>query len=187
MANRHSFLLVFPILFSAAVLYLLLSDELESTGESISAITGEEYNLQMIDSNPENNLPVFNRTYSHLLYAESVLRANETNHLSDSQMKNRTELLDHLNNYIVPEKPTGRHLSHSDGTENVVEYLIVQTSEPEIAGIILSELSENGIFETDHPAFLNWIEESGITKEELAMIQPLYFQNRNSGFEPLLF
>ncbi len=187
MPNRHSLLLIFPMLFSAAVLYLLLSDELEPHSDSISATTESEQNFQMMDSSRPIGVPVLNRLYSRLFYAESKLRAQQTDHLTDTQRKNRAELLDHLNEYIFSESLSIRSLSELNTAENVISYLVIKTSEPEVAGIILTELSENGLSKTDHPAFLNWIEESGITKEELAMIQPLYFQHRNSGFEPPLF
>jgi len=103
MQNRYSFLLVFPVLFSAAVLYLLLSDELEPTDKAINVEIGDESYVQIYGSLPGEDVPFTVRVRTHLEYAESVLRNRPVDHLTEEQKINRELILNHLESFMMSE------------------------------------------------------------------------------------
>ena len=174
MANRHSFLLVFPILFSAAVLYLLLSDELEPSSKTINAAIGDESYVQIYGTHPGEDVPFSVRIRTHLEYVESILRNRPVDHLTEEQKKNRGLLLDHLEDFMMTEK-----FSSSDKNNEmicVICYMIKKTSDTDstLTEIVPDKIKESTITELNHPGLIDWVEKSGITIEELALIQPVY-------------
>jgi hypothetical protein len=172
MQNRYSFLLVFPVLFSAAVLYLLLSDELEPSARAINAEIGDESYVQIYGSLPGEDVPFTVRMRTHLEYAESVLRNRPVDHLTEEQKKNRQLILTHLENFLMSEK-----FSQIDETNDkicVICYLVEKTSDSTLTEIDPNQINNSTFSELNHPGLSDWAEESGITIDELALIQPVF-------------
>ena len=182
MTQRYSIILVFPLLLLMTFLYLNIDKEPE-TMKTINSVIGDESYVQIYGESPEKHTPDHIRIQTHLDYVEGVLRNRPTNHLTAEQKANRLKYLDLLNKYIaLGEFP------HNDGhpdnrrptfvSENghicAVGWLVKQTAGSEIIQEINREFKYDFIPDIDHPVFLGWVEQSGFTIEELAMIQPMY-------------
>lgn len=182
MTQRYSIILAFPLLLLMAFLYVNIDNEPKTIG-TINAAIGDESYIQIYGELPKKDTPDHFRIQTHLDYVEGVLRNRPTHHLTTEQETNRLKYLDHLNKYIaLGEFP------HNDGqpdnrrptfvSENghicAVGWLVKQTSGSEIIQEINREYKYDFIQDIDHPVFLDWVEQSGFTIEELAMIQPMY-------------
>ena len=172
MQNRYSFLLVFPVLFSAAVLYLLLSDELEPTDKAINAEIGDESYVQIYGSLPGEDVPFTVRVRTHLEYAESVLRNRPVDHLTEEQKKNRELLLDLLEGFMMSEKFS--QIGENNKKICVICYMFEKTSDSTLTDFDPYQINKSTFNKLNHPGLSDWVEESGITIEELALIQPVY-------------
>jgi hypothetical protein len=123
------------------------------------------------------------RIQTHLQYVEAVLRAKDVKHLTAAQKKNRMTMLDLLHAYwkagVFPKNydyPNQRIPCFIDKDGNIcaVGYLIEQTAGREVAEKINAEFKYTYLLNM-HADFIDaWIQASGLTKEECAMIQPTY-------------
>ena len=131
------------------------------------------------DATTDENL----RIKTHLEFVENLLRQKDISNLTAKQQKKRNHILDLLHDYwtagIFPRnydyadqrKPC---FIDKDGSICAVGYLIEQTSGRQVAEQINSKHKYEKIFEMNDVAVDNWIAQSGLTKEECAMIQPGY-------------
>ena len=123
------------------------------------------------------------RIQTHLAYVEKLLRQKDASSLSPILQTKRIHLLDLLHDYwirgIFPRNydykgQTRPCFIDKDGTICAVGYLIEQTAGRKAAEIINSRHKYDRITEMKDKMVDDWIKNSGLTKEECAMIQPQY-------------
>ncbi|MFT5780015.1 MAG: hypothetical protein ACI837_002976 [Crocinitomicaceae bacterium] len=151
--------------------------------QTVNPIIGDASLEKMIGSADIDAIDESTRILVHLAYVEKILREKETNHLTENQRKSRKFSLDLLHdywmegtfpsNYDYPDqrKPCFRD---KDGRICAVGYLVQQTGNEELVKDI--EMSQNYAYIKDMTGenLLAWVEQSGLTVEECAMIQPTY-------------
>lgn len=123
------------------------------------------------------------RIKTHLKYVEELLRTREVSHLTAEQKENRLILLDLLNDYWSTGIFPGNY-DYSDkrvpcfidknGNICAVGYLIEQTAGRQIAEEINEKYKYEYLMAMNDQTIDQWIQSSGLTKEECAMIQPAY-------------
>lgn len=186
MYRQYSFLLVLPLIFTFSVLFFLVRGNRSETSpdrRSINSVIGDESYLKIYGVKPTERVPEDVRIKTHLQYVERILRHRSVGHLSEEQKRNRFDHLNELREYYqAGEFPhhDGNHDSRrptfisKDGNICAVGYLIEQSLGREIADKINQQYKYSYIQDIDHPLFNDWVESSGFTIRELAMIQPQY-------------
>ena len=131
------------------------------------------------DATTDNNL----RIITHLEYVENLLRSKDVSNLSAELKTKRNHLLDLLHDYwtngIFPKnygfadqrKPC---FIDKDGTICAVGYLIEQTTSRQVADDINSKHKYDELLAMNNQTVDKWVLTCGLTKEECAMIQPIY-------------
>jgi hypothetical protein len=131
---------------------------------------------------PENQTEQ-ERVSSHLAFAEHVLRSRDVAHLSSNLQNRRAKMLDLLREYwqagVYPgnyDHPGQRRPCFIDQRGNIcaVGYLVEQTAGHDAASEINERFQYADISEMDHGSLDNWIAESGLSRDEVALIQPTY-------------
>ncbi|MEM6273588.1 MAG: hypothetical protein AAF998_29560 [Bacteroidota bacterium] len=135
-------------------------------------------------SNSELNTENSVRISNHLTYVSQLLSLRSTQHLNEARRNNRTHLLHFLGRYaergIFPsgyEQNASGRLCHKDeaGRRCAIGHLIEKTSGPNLADRICGTHLDLMDGHT-RLALEAWMDQNGITAEELALIQP--------GFRP---
>lgn len=138
---------------------------------------------------PENQTEK-QRVATHLSFAEHVLRSRDVGHLSSELQERRTRMLDLLEEYwqagVFPgnyDHPGQRRPCFIDQKGNIcaVGYLVEQTAGHDAASEINHLFQYADISEMDHGSLDNWIAESGLSRDEVALIQPTYNYDRISA------
>jgi len=123
------------------------------------------------------------RIQAHLAYVENLLRQKDVSSLPSKLQQRRTHLLDLLHDYwtrgVFPRnydykaerKPC---FIDKDGTICAVGYLVEQTAGREVAEAVNLKHKYHLVMEMNDEVVDDWINNSGLTKEECAMIQPSY-------------
>lgn len=151
--------------------------------QSVNAVLGDSSYVEKFGKHPSKNVPEKVRLQTHLQYVEQQLRNKDLSSLSNEQKKNRTKLLDILNEYwkagIFPKNfdyVDQRIPCFIDKEGNIcaVGYLIERTAGREVAENINNKFQYEYLLQIDDQTVDEWIESSGLTKEECAMIQPTY-------------
>ncbi|MFZ1321766.1 MAG: hypothetical protein WAT71_09450 [Ignavibacteria bacterium] len=123
------------------------------------------------------------RIKTHLEYVEQFLRNKKTEGISATLIENRNNLLNILHQYIVEENfPSnydyeGQRLPcfiDKNGKICAVGYLIEKSAGRGVAEDINLRHKYDLIMEMNDESVNEWIERSGLTKAECAMIQPGY-------------
>jgi len=122
------------------------------------------------------------RIRTHLAYVERLLRAVDVSGWSEAARERRRENLDRLHAYAAAGRfPTGdspeRRLPtfiDDAGRRCAVAALVEASAGPELAFAIGRRFRNAYISAIDDPAFDAWVSTSGLTRDELAMIQPAY-------------
>jgi hypothetical protein len=123
------------------------------------------------------------RIRTHLAYVERLLRSRPTAHLSPAQRTARTRHLDRLHTYwtrgVFPRNdrfPDRRQPTFIDSAGRIcaVGYLIEQSAGRAVAERINARYKYAYLHTIEMPLLEDWIAQSGLTKHELAMIQPAY-------------
>lgn len=188
MYRQYSLLLVLPLLVTFGFLYLHLDEEnsqpvQEDHRLTINRVIGDESFVETYGMKPTENIQERIRIKTHLQYVEQLLRSRSSEHLSDEQKTNRARHLDHLRKYILAGKfphndghPDSRRPTFisSNGHICAVGYLVEQDLGRETVEAINQKFKYEYITEIDDPIFMDWVESSGFTIRELAMIQPAY-------------
>lgn len=190
MTRQYSLLLVLPMLFAIALLFMISdrdADWSEDTSE-INAVIGDESYVHRFGEKPDKHVPDVLRIQVHLEYVESMLRNRSVDHLTEQQRLNRIEKLDLLREYYLgaifpyndghPDERRPTFIS-SNGNICAVGYLIEKTAGRELAEEINEEYKYAYISEIDDSRFDTWMDSSGFTQRELAMIQPAYDQMKS--------
>lgn len=186
MYRQYSFLLALPLLFAFSVVFLLFDGngaESSSDGESINAVIGDRSFLHAFGEKPSEKVPDQIRIKTHLQYVDRILSNRPVDHLNEEQRNNRLHHLKNLREYyqagIFPHNdghPNSRRPTFIsiDGHICAVGYLIEKSLGREIVEKINQQYKYAFIQNIDHPLFSKWVESSGFTIRELAMIQPQY-------------
>ncbi len=186
MYRQYSFLLVLPLIFTFSVLFFLYQGkgaERSANKTSVNAVIGDKSYLHIFDVKPSEKVPDHVRIKTHLQYVERILRNRSVEHLSDEQKNNRSNYLENLREYYQAGEfpyndghPDGRRPTFisEDGNICAVGYLIEKSLGREVVEKINQKYKYAYIQDIDHPVFHNWVQSSGFTIRELAMIQPQY-------------
>ncbi|HTR54980.1 MAG TPA: hypothetical protein VMJ10_30050 [Kofleriaceae bacterium] len=124
------------------------------------------------------------RIATHLAFAEQILRAADVSHLSPSQQAARAGLLAVLRGYIaarrfpLPEARGGRLPAFVDreGTRCAVAALVDHAAGARASERIDARFHDAFAADIDDPALAMLAAEAGLTRAELALIQPTYEQ-----------
>lgn len=142
-----------------------------------------------IDANlftsPSKNLNEVELIQLHLQETEKLLRAVSTQHLSTQQKSQRSYLLDVLNQYCIDAKFPINTLHHNRqpyfiddyNTYCAVGYLMKQSGANDLAVAISQSQNYQYLKDITHPALMDWVNKSGLSFNELALIQPGYGAN----------
>lgn len=128
---------------------------------------------------------------THLLAVHKILSASDISHLNEQQRRNRQKSLEQLYQYALrgdfPQNLVfnGRIPVFIDprGVHCAVGYLIAQSGHQALSSHISANMNFCYIRDMHDPALKEWIAQSGFTANELAWIQPAYFQPIN--YQPL--
>lgn len=186
MYRQYSFLLVLPLIFTFSVLLFLYygnSSESSANNKSINALIGNKSYLHAFGEQLTEIVPEHVRIKTHLQYVEGILRNRSVDHLSEEQQRNRFTYLNYLREYYQAENfprndshPDARRPTFisNDGNICAVGYLIEQSLGRQVVEKINQQHKYAYIQDINHPIFHDWVESSGFTIRELAMIQPMY-------------
>ena len=151
--------------------------------QSVNAVLGDGSYIEKFGKQPNKNVQEKIRIQTHLEYVENLLRNKDVSKLSQKQQQTRTKLLEFLHEYTLAgffpknyqyknqRKPC---FIDKDGNICAVGYLIERTAGREIAENINKKYQYEYLLSMDDPMVDEWIQSSGLTKEECAMIQPQY-------------
>lgn len=151
--------------------------------QTVNAVIGDISFLETFGNQPTKETNEDLRLQTHLKYVEKFLRSKYAYNLTKEQKKNRLKMLDLLNDYwaagVFPKNydyPNQRIpcFIDKDGSICAVGYLIEQTAGRQIAEEINSKFKYKYLLAMNDQTIDNWIQSSGLTKEECAMIQPAY-------------
>jgi hypothetical protein len=124
----------------------------------------------------------------HLQETEKMLRKRDVNDLTASQKENRSNHLDVLHRYRlagvfpVNDQHANRQPYFIDkfNTYCAVGYLMQQSGADAMARSIHDKQNFSYLSDIHHPALMDWVEHSGLSFSELALIQPGYINDRPS-------
>ena len=158
--------------------------------QTINPILGDISFIHKFGYQPNSTTNEDLRIKTHLEYVENLLRKKDIHNLSPELRQKRIQLLDLLHSYWI----SGIFPRNYDYKENrepcfidkenricAVGYLIEKTAGREIAEEINSKHKYDRILAMNDNIVDSWMERTGISKEEYAMIQPAYgnFPNGN--------
>lgn len=151
--------------------------------QTVNSILGDESFIKKFGYSPDAATNEDIRIITHLEYVENLLRKKNVSHLTGKDQRKRIYLLDLLHNYwktgvfprnydyTMQRKPC---FIDKDGRICAVGYLVEQTAGRQIAEQINSFYKYDKICDMATASVDEWIANSGLTKEECAMIQPAY-------------
>jgi hypothetical protein len=122
------------------------------------------------------------RVATHLAFAEGVLRSADVSHLTPGLRSKRAELLDELSAYVrarrfpLPEATRGRLPAFVDacGVRCAVAALVEHDWGEAAVRALDDAFHAAFVSQIDAPEFDTWIATSGLTRAELALVQPTY-------------
>lgn len=178
------------LLFLSAVIVIPAVIKAQSAGNSVytrlSYVNSEWLNQADADPGLKKQGATFMTEQQliqlHLTETEKLLRSRDTKRLSPQLRANRTKNLDVLHSYTlagkfpVNDEHMGRQPYFIDkfNTYCAVGYLMKESGGDDIAKDI--ERTQNSAYlkDIDHPRLMDWVKQSGLTIDELALIQPGY-------------
>ena len=156
------------------------SNEIDQT---VNAVIGDISFMETFGQQPNNETDENKRLQTHLNYVEKLLRRKDISSLTKNQKQNRHKMLDLLHEYwtagVFPKNydyPNQRIPCFIDKDGNIcaVGYLIERTSGRQTAEKINSKFKYEYLLAMNDQKVDRWVQSSGLTKEECAMIQPTY-------------
>ena len=150
---------------------------------SVNAIVNDISFVQAFGIKPTTETDEQIRLKTHLEYIENLLRNRDISSLTDEQKTNRAKILDLLHDYwTIGMFPRNYEYStkrapcfiDKDGSICAVGYLVEKTAGRQVAEAINSKYKYEYVMLMNDKTVDEWIEASGLTKEECAMIQPTY-------------
>lgn len=152
-------------------------------GQTINPIIGDISYINKFGHTPTATTSEVLRIKTHLEYVELLLRKKDVSHMPSKQQANRIMMLNLLHNYwtqgIFPHNydyKNQRKPCFIDQKGNIcaVGYLVAQTAGRQTAERINVSHQYDEILAMKDNEVNDWIETSGLTQEECAMIQPTY-------------
>jgi hypothetical protein len=148
----------------------------------VNAVLGDESYVDRFGAAPAPGTNETLRLATHLRYVEALLRARDVRALPPALRAERARNLDRLHAYIAagifPQNHTypGRrpHFIDEAGRICAVGYLVEQSAGRAAAEALNREFEWSYVAEMHGEAVERWIARSGLTRDELAMIQPAY-------------
>jgi len=118
----------------------------------------------------------------HLIETERLLRKRSNSTLSKSQQQSRLRNLDILHQYTLSGQFPNNNLHNSrqpyfidtENTHCAVGYLMKMSGAEEMAKQISSIQNYNYLIDIHHTKLMDWVSKTGLTFDELALIQPSY-------------
>lgn len=150
---------------------------------TINAVLGDVSFVKKFGTTPTPTSGEALRIRTHLEYVETLLRAEDVSHLSWALRERRTALLDKLHEYRLTSAfptnldfPQERRPCFIDAAGNIcaVGFLIEQTAGRALAERINAAHRYDFLADMHLPELTAWVEASGLTARECAMIQPGY-------------
>lgn len=178
-----------------AASFWLWSEVSTESKQSVNPIIGDKSFVEKFGYEPDATTNNHLRVQTHLAYAEKCLREKDMSHLSKEVQAKRIHLLDLLHDYwqagVFPQNydyPNERKpcFIDKDNTICAVGYLIDQTAGREAAEYINSKYKYSEVMAMNDELVDNWVANSGLTKEECAMIQPAYATTRINYISPAM-
>lgn len=122
------------------------------------------------------------RVRTHLAYVEAMLRAKDVSVLSPAERAARTRTLDNLRRYWergeFPASDAHAQLLPTFVDDTGVRCAVAFLAEQDIGAAPILEINQRYrnayIAQIDAPALVAWAETSGLTPEELSIVQPAY-------------
>lgn len=175
---------IISVLLVAVISILIFSfDKNNNNNQAINALAGDASFVEKFHSLPDKNTDEDLRIKTHLEYAEKLLRKKNISHLSDKVKQKRFKTLDLLHAYwttgIFPRNydyAESRKPCFIDKDNRIcaVGYLVEKTAGRKAAEQINLKHKYDEILAMNDNAVDSWIANSGLTKEECALIQPSY-------------
>lgn len=157
-------------------------------GQTVNAVIGDISFLETFGHLPTKESDENLKLQTHLRYVEELLRNKDISSLTERQKENRLKMLDLLKDYwtagVFPKNydyPDQRMSCFIDKNGRIcaVGSLIEQTAGRQAAEEINSKFKYDYLLAMNDQAVDSWVETSGLTKEECAMIQPTYGPSPN--------
>ena len=151
--------------------------------QRINAIIGDISFIEKFGTKPTRQTNENLRIKTHLEYVENLLRQKDVSILKKKQSVNRRKMIQLLNDYhnaaVFPKNVDFADkripcFIDLDGRICAVGYLIEQTAGRAVAEEINEKYKYEYLLAMNGETIEKWIESSGLTKEECAMIQPTY-------------
>lgn len=151
--------------------------------KSINPIIGDQSYFMKYGVLPNDQTNDHDRIQTHLAYAEFLMRTTDVSHLSPEENTKRNHTLDLLHEYwtrgqfpMNADYASERQPCFIDdnGTICAVGYLVEQTAGRNVAELISERHLYQTILEMKDPILDEWVQSSGLTLEECAIIQPSY-------------
>jgi hypothetical protein len=171
------------VLFLAAIILFACNPEERSNKETVNAVIGDISFIDKYGHNDFDKATETDRIATHLAYVERKLRERDVSHLPGHLLDKRNEILRLLHEYRLAKAypsnydyPDTRKPCFIDKTGNIcaVGYLIEKTEGRELAEKINAQFQYDYICDIAMPELSQWVENSGLTLVECAMIQPSY-------------
>lgn len=166
-----------------SVLFLSCNRSTVDTSQMVNPILGDISFENKFGFKPDATTDNELRIRTHLEYVEHLLRNKDVGDLTAELQTNRNLMLDLLHQYwtngVFPKnydyaeqrKPC---FIDKDGTICAVGYLVEQTTSRQVAENINSKFKYDEVLAMNDAVLEKWVSNSGLTKEECAMIQPTY-------------
>jgi hypothetical protein len=153
------------------------------TAEAVNPLIGDVSFVETFGYKPGATTSEDLRIKTHLLYVENLLRTKDVASISPQLRAKRTRLLDLLHDYAT----TGIFPRNYDYTDQrqpcfidkdnricAVGYLIEKSAGRPVAEAINTKHKYDRLLAMNDEMVDGWIESSGLSKQECAMIQPTY-------------
>ena len=165
---------------------------------AVNPLLGDESFTRTFGRRPDAGTDETLRVRTHLAYVEGLLRKRPCADLPESKRRSRTLLLNLLRRYwtagvfpsnTTPEFRGARRPCFIDasGTICAVGYLIEQTAGSRLAEHIRRRWNSAFVSQMVDPSLEAWMQSSGLIAEELAMIQPGYWEGYDEDEEVRLY
>ena len=180
------------LVLSTLIIYVGCNQQADfDNGQLINSIIGDISFVDKFGVQPDQTTDENLRVRTHLEYVERLLRQRDISDLPTDLKEKREKILDLLHDYWTAESFPKNYdyqdlrkpcFIDKDGNICAVGYLIEQTAGQEIAEKINSLFKYSEIYEMDLSLLAEWVENSGLTLDEIATIQPKYGPPQNYSY-----
>ncbi len=173
------FVLAFNIFFSIQAQIKSVYDQMVSVNQEWTNQSDIDNKLKQQDSKLLNEQQLIQL---HLSETEKLFRNREVSNLSPLQQENRAKNLNVLHQYLLAAKfPVNTNHANrqpyfidANNTYCAVGYLMKESGADDIARDIQATQNYSYLADIQHPKLMNWVQQSGLSFDELALIQPAY-------------